>query len=269
MSNKLNLICGDCIDVMDKLIAEGVKVDLTVTSPPYDNLRTYNDECEWNFELFKKVAQNLYNITADGGVVVWVSGDSTINGSESGTSFKQSLYFMEIGFKLHDTMIYLKHNPVPVGGKNRYYQSFEYMFIFSKGTPKTFNPLTEPRRNACNDKRTVRYKSFNRNSDGTVDKKIVKINQDDPKRRNVWEYKVGGGNSTNDSIAFQHPAIFPEALAKDHILSWSNEGDIVLDPFMGSGTTGKMAILNKRNFIGIEKIEEYYNIAKKRIEEYV
>ena len=142
------------------------------------------------------------------------------------------------------------------------------MFVFSKGAPKTFNYLTEPRRNACNDRRTVRYKSFNRNSDGTVEKKIVKINQEDPKRRNVWEYKVGGGNSTNDSIAFQHPAIFPEALAKDHILSWSNEGDIVLDPFMGSGTTGKMAIVNNRKFIGIEIIEEYYNIAKKRIENY-
>ena len=139
------------------------------------------------------------------------------------------------------------------------------MFVFSKGTPKTFNPLTEPRRNICNDKRTQRCKSFTRSADGSTIRKLVQINQDDPKRRNVWTYIVGGGNTTDDKEAYNHPAIFPEQMAADHILSWSNPGDIVLDPFMGSGTTAKMATLEGRNYIGFEISPEYCKIAEKRI----
>ena len=133
---------GDCLDVMDKLIEEGVEVDLTVTSPPYDDLRNYNNTLVWNFDVFKQVADRLYKITKNGGVVVWVVNDKTKNGSETGTSFKQALYFKEIGFNLHDTMIYAKNNPIPQN-HNRYEQAFEYMFILSKGKPNTFNPLKE------------------------------------------------------------------------------------------------------------------------------
>ena len=259
---KINTIYNmDCLEGLRAMPDD--TVDLTITSPPYDTLRSYNG---YSFD-FEGIADELFRVTKDGGVVVWVVGDATIKGSETGTSFRQALYFKGIGFNLHDTMIYFKHNPVPVGGSNRYYQSFEYMFVFSKGSPKTFGAITEPRRNECNDKRTRRFKGFNREADGTVSKKETTINQGDPKRRNVWTYLVGGGSVTTDKVAYGHPAIFPEKLAEDHILSWSNPGDVVLDPFMGSGTTAKMAMLNGRNFVGFELSEEYCEIARQRIKE--
>ena len=262
-----DLFLGDCIQSMDILIKQGRKVDLTVTSPPYDDIYDYNGTLIWNNDVFKEVAKRLYEITNDGGIVVWVVNDQMKNGSETGTSFKQALYFMEIGFKLHDTMIYAKNNPVP-NARTRYQQSFEYMFVFSKGKPKTTNILKEPRSNKWNDKRCFRKeKRFNRDKDGQFSVKRdfhFDINEEVP-RRNIWYYSVGLNGSTKDKNAFKHPAIFPEKLAQDHILSWTNEGDTVFDPFMGSGTTGKMAIANKRNFIGIEKVEEYYQIAVERI----
>lgn len=236
-------------------------IDLTVTSPPYDSLRKYNGH-SWDADA---LIPELYRVTKPGGVVVWIVNDATVNGSETGSAFRHALAFMENGFLLHDTMIYAKHNPPPTGGSNRYFQSFEYMFVFSKGAPKTFNPLTEPRRNICNDKRTKRTKTFTRNVDGEFIRKEVAVNQEDPKRRNVWTYLVGGGNTTDDKIAYCHPAIFPEQLAADHIHSWSNPGDVVLDPFMGSGTTAKMAVLNGRHYIGFEVSREYCEIAQRRL----
>lgn len=260
MEERYKLYQGDCLEVMDKLIEEGVKVDLTVTSPPYDDLRNYNNSLVWNFDIFKQVANKLYSITKDGGVVVWVVNDKTKNGSETGTSFKQALYFKEIGFNLHDTMIYYKNNPIPTNG-NRYHQHFEYMFVLSKGKPYVFNPIMEE----CKYKGIANMK--NRGKEGEL--KYKKINRTKKKKiGNVFFYNVGGGISTKDKIAFKHPAIFPEKLAEDNIISWSNEGDIVLDCFMGSGTTGKMALLNNRKFIGIEKVEEYFEISKQRIEKY-
>jgi len=240
-------------------------IDLTVTSPPYDNLRTYKGFVFDYQSMFKE----LYRITKPGGVVVWVVGDATINGSETGTSFRQALYFKDVcGFNLHDTMIYHKDNPAPVGGHNRYYQAFEYMFVLSKGEPKTFNPILRPRRNKWNDKRTVRYKGVTRNKDGEFEKRLVKVNEV-VKKQNLWTYVVSGGSSSTDRIAHQHPAVFPEQLAADHIISWSNPGDIVFDPMCGSGTTCKMAWLNKRNFIGIDISEEYINdICKPRLKMY-
>jgi site-specific DNA-methyltransferase (adenine-specific) len=242
---------GDCLEVM-----KGIKdksIDLTVTSPPYDNLRTYNGYT-FNFE---EIAKELYRITKDGGVVVWVVGDATIKGSETGTSFKQALYFKEIGFNLHDTMIY--SSPKPPLTHNRYEQEFEYMFIFSKYRPKTFNPIKTECVNAGKKSGGTIRKTGNelleKNKPGLVnDKKII---------GNIWRYSTGN-NSSTDKIAHNHPAIFPEKLAEDHILSWSNEGDIIFDPMCGSGTTGKMAKLNNRNFIGIEISEEYCQIASER-----
>lgn len=254
----------DCLEGM-KEIPDGC-IDLTVTSPPYDNLRTYNGKIEqWNYDKFQQVAQELFRITKQGGVIVWVVGDATVNGSETCTSFKQALWFDQLGFNLHDTMIYAKHNPPPTGGKNRYFQAFEYMFVFSKGRPTTFHPLTEPKRNICNDKRTQRTKSFNRNADGEFVRKTVTLNQGDPKRRNVWTYLVGGGNTSDDKLAFRHPATFPEQLAEDHILSWSNPDDVVLDPFAGSGTTAKMSVINGRHYIGFEIEKNYCETAQKRV----
>ena len=258
-----NLILGDCVEVLKTI--PNSSVDCVITSPPYDNIRTYGGTLEWDFDVFKKVAEELTRVIIDGGVIVWVVNDATINGSESLTSFKQAIYFKEeCGLNVHDTMIFMKHNPLPNAG-NRYQQSFEYMFVFSKGKPKTVHLQMVPRRNATGDKRTERVIERNRNVDGTPgEKHYTKINEFVPKQ-NVWKYLIGGRNSTQDKIAFQHPAIFPEQLVVDHLLSWTNEGDTVLDPFMGSGTTGKMCDAYNRKFIGIEKNPEYFEIAKKRI----
>lgn len=247
----INLIHGDCIIEMQKM--NDCCIDLTVTSPPYDNLRTYKDTLDWNFDIFKQVANELYRITKQGGVVVWVVGDATIKGSETGTSFKQALYFKEIGFNLHDTMIWNKPNPIPTQS-NRYQQQFEYMFIFSKGKIKKFNGIrVKSKFGGTKVKKHRAVKGAHEyNEDGFY------LVPSDKLKGNVWDFANTKGCN--------HPAIFPEQLASDHIISWSNENDVVFDPFMGSGTTGKMAKLNNRRFIGIEKVKEYFDIAEQRIE---
>jgi site-specific DNA-methyltransferase (adenine-specific) len=243
----------DCLETMAKM-PDGF-LDLTVTSPPYDNLRTYNGfKFDW-----KQIIRELYRVTKDGGVVVWVVGDATVKGSETGTSFKQAIWAKECGFNLHDTMIYQKDNPPPVGGSNRYYQHFEYMFVFSKGRPSTFNFIDAERRNKWNDKRTERVKGFTRDKDGNFIKKRVSLTGR-VKIGNIWKYVVGGGNSVEYGI--KHPAAFPEKLASDHVVTWSNENDIVYDPFVGSGTTIKVSIINKRNWIASEISTEYCDIIK-------
>jgi len=240
-------------------------IDLTVTSPPYDDMRNYKG-FSFNFE---EVAKELYRITKDGGVVVWIVGDATIKGSETGTSFRQALYFKEIGFNLHDTMIYQK-DACPFPEINRYYPMCEYMFVFSKGKPKTVNLIA--------DKPNKRYgKKVASSTQRQPDGKTVKMsaNKTDPTRivkkygvrGNVWQYSPGYNKSTKDKYAYKHPAMFPEQLAEDHIISWSNPGDIVFDPFVGSGTTAKMAYLNGRNYCGIDISEEYCKIARQRVED--
>ncbi|MCF6268842.1 MAG: site-specific DNA-methyltransferase [Melioribacteraceae bacterium] len=232
-------------------------IDFVITSPPYDDIRNYNG---YNFE-FENIAKELFRILKEGGVVIWVVGDSTMKGSESGTSFKQALYFKEIGFRLHDTMIYYKNNPMPQTG-NRYHQHFEYMFAFSKGTPKTFNPLTEP----------TKYRGLanmkNRGQAGTLDYEKVERTKE-KKVGNVFFYSVGGGISTKDKIAYNHPAIFPEKLVHDQIITWTNKNDIIYDPFLGSGTTAKIAHILNRKWIGSEISKEYANFAEKRLHEHV
>ena len=250
----------NCLDGL-KLLDDN-SVQLVVTSPPYDGLRTYKGYCF----PFEDIVIELYRVIDNGGIVVWVVNDGTVDGGETGTSFRQALYFMQIGFTLHDTMIYQKHNPTPNTGNGvRYQQSFDYMFVFSKGKPKTVNLLTEPRRNECNDRRTFRMIRRQRNVDGEFEEEHpYTIKQEVPKS-NIWNYKVGLYNSTSDKIAFKHPAIFPEQLAIDHILSWSNENDLVLDIFMGSGTTAKSCIITNRNYIGFEISKEFCDIANERI----
>jgi len=260
----IELIQGNCIEKM-KDISNG-SIDLVLTSPPYDNLRTYNGSLDWGEHVWKPTIQELFRVIKDGGIVVWVVGDATIKGSETGTSFKQALYFKEVGFNLHDTMIYMKDNPPPVGGDMRYYQAFEFMFVFSKNNPSVFNPIVEDRRNKWNDKRTSRVRPVTRNKAGVFTEKNVKI-EGQVKLQNVWSYVVSGGSVAEEMFAHEHPAIYPESMARDHIISWSNEGDTILDPFMGSGTTGKMAKKMNRNFIGIELDPEYFKIAERRINE--
>jgi DNA modification methylase len=251
---------GDCLEVLRAFPDEFI--DLTVTSPPYDNLRTYNG---YTFD-FEGIAKELYRVTKEGGVVVWVVGDATIKGSETGTSFKQALYFKEIGFNLHDTMIYRSGKP-PLT-HNRYEQEFEYMFILSKGKPKTFNAIRVPCIEAGKSRRRnygekIGAKTESKNAIRHRDE-ITKVS-DTKIKYNIWSYPTGMGGTTNDKIAFEHPAIFPEKLAEDHILSWSNEGDTVLDPMCGSGTTLKMALHNNRSYIGIEISEKYCEIARSRL----
>lgn len=253
------IYCESAATLMGKLPPN--YVDLTVTSPPYDDLRKYNG---YSFE-FEPIASELFRVTKIGGIVVWVVGDSTKNGSESGTSFRQALYFKEIGFNLHDTMIY--HKVGLTLNHNRYEQEFEYMFVFSKGRPSVFNPIQIPCIwfNKDSDRTGQHYNHHDeqnkrlRSGKSRTNIKPFKI------KGNVWKYNVGYGHSSRDKIAFQHPAIFPEELVKDHILSWSNQGDLIYDPFMGSGTTAKMAILTGRNYIGSEISPEYCQIAENRI----
>ena len=252
----MKLMRGDCLELMKEIPANSI--DMVMTSPPYDNLRDYGkDFTGWGEHIWKPVLDGIFRVLKDGGVCVWVVGDATINGSETGTSFKQALYWMEIGGKLHDTMIYQKTNPMPLND-NRYTPSFEYMFVFSKGKPKSVNLIEERAIYGGRKNAGTYYKK-----DGTLvekhgvgkDIKYYKV------RSNIFSYSVGGGDSNG------HPAVFPLKLAKEHIISWSNEGDIVLDPFMGSGTTGVACHELGRNFIGIELDEGYFTIAKKRIKE--
>lgn len=254
LSPDVTLYEGDCVDVMRRYIADE-SIDLTVTSPPYDNLRIYNG-FTWDFEA---TAHELYRVTKPGGVVVWVVADATVNGSETGTSFKQALYFKDVvGFTLHDTMIYAKLNPLPKNHR-RYEQQFEYMFVLSKGRPKTFNPLMEPCKTAGKTISTgLKYDSSThrtRLANKLGPTKTEKI------RFNIWYYPVR-------NHVKGHNATFPEALAADHIVSWSNPGDVIFDPFMGSGTTGKMAVKLGRKFVGIEISRQYIeDIAIPRIQE--
>ena len=239
----------DCLETMARL-GDG-SIDLTVTSPPYDNLRSYNG---YSFD-FEAVAKELYRITKDGGVVVWVVGDATIDGSETGTSFRQALFFKEIGFNLHDTMIYQKHN-FSNPSSNRYHQIFEYMFVFSKGKPKTFNALKD-RPNVEAGKIGSWGKNTSRQVDGTMVERKRKVNTEFGMRYNIWRIKT--------EMKPLHPAPFPEELVEGHVLSWSNPGDVVYDPFMGSGTTAKVAIETGRKYLGSEISSEYWEIAQKRI----
>ena len=246
----------NCLKTMSKLPDECV--DLVVTSPPYDDMRKYdgNDFCE-----FEEIADEMYRICTKGGIVVWVIGDQTNKGNETGTSFKHALFFKKIGFNLFDTMIYCKPPRGAVGNNKTYWQTFEYMFVLSKGNPKTINLLIDREnkdsRKGDNGTKRLYNGKLKKLKRGGYEKK--------GRRTNVWQYNIGNGHSASDAFAHQHPAIFPEKLAEDHILSWSNKGDTIYDPFMGSGTTAKMAILNKRHYIGSEISKDYYVISKKRI----
>jgi site-specific DNA-methyltransferase (adenine-specific) len=245
------LYVADCADFMASMPEECV--DLAVTSPPYDNLRNYKG---YSFE-FERIAEGLFKVIKAGGVLVWVVGDK-INGGRSLTSFRQGLFFQEIGFVMHDIMIYQKKN-TPFMRSNAYTNAFEFMFVLSKGKPKTFNPLKE---------KTVRngfeMVVFNKGADG-INKKNLKELKTEKTKTNIWQYAVGLGGTTSDRIAFKHPATFPEKLALDHIVSWSNAGDLVFDPMCGSGTTCKMAFLSNRKYLGVDISEEYIQIAQDRL----
>ena len=252
---KNQIIEGNCVEVMRKI--EGDVIDLTVTSPPYDDLRNYK-----GFVFpFEDIAKELYRITKQGGVVVWVVNDATIEGSETGTSFKQALYFREIGFNLHDTMIFRKKNPIPQIYRKRYNNEFEFMFVFSKGVVKTHNPIMVDCMHAGLELNGTTYKNFSKNDQ--TREKMAKPVKDKKIKGNIWEYVVG--KKQEDQEAKGHPAPFPCELVRDHIKSWTNQGDIVLDPMNGSGTTARVACEMGRTYIGIDISREYCEIARERV----
>ena len=248
---KVNRIYNEnCLDTMARM-PDGF-IDLTVTSPPYDNLRAYNGEMVWNEVIWKAVIKRLYKITKEGGVVVWVVGDATIDGSETLTSFKQALFFRECGFNV-ETMIWEKTGSGCLGSNKFYGQNFEYMFILTKGMPKTTNLIKD---------RENKVKIGKVKVNGGIDKTgkgKSRIVERKPfgKRNNIWRFDTQKNS--------EHPAPFPEQLANDHIISWSNEGDTILDPFGGSGTTALACLNTNRKFILMEKEPEYIEIIKQRI----
>lgn len=258
--NKLYL--GDAIEILPQI--NGESIDLVLCSPPYDKIRNYSGAI--NSFKFEPLALEIIRVLKLGGIIIWVVNDQYINGSRSLTSFKQCLFFKEqCGLNVHDIMIYQKSG-FNFPANNRYHQTYEYMLCLSKGTPKTFNPLLDRKNKYPGQKAHGRHRGHNENDYKDMSQ-IVKAKPigEYGKRTNVWYYKVGGGNVTKDKIAYKHPAIFPEELAKDHILSWTNPSDIVLDPLAGSGTTLKMAKLLNRNWLGIEVNPSYYNIAMERL----
>lgn len=242
-----DLKLGDCLELMKDISDKSI--DLVITSPPYDDLRNYNSKVD-----FKAVAQELYRIIKDGGVIVWNVNDKIKNGSKSLTSFRQALLFYEIGFNVNDVMIWKKTNPMPQVKQPRYNQCFEYMFIFSKGKPKTFNPIMVDCKSAGKEYKST-CKKITKGKERTYKEFNINKQKID---NNIWEFAVAQNKT-------KHPAVFPLELPSRHIQSWSNEGDVVLDPFMGSGTTGIACKNLNRNFIGIELDENYFNIAKERI----
>lgn len=255
--SKYRLICGDNATVLRDFPSDSV--DMVLTSPPYDSLRSYS-----GFSVdYPALIKQLYRVTKPGGVIVWVVGDQVMeNGSESGNSMRQAIMFMDHGFVLHDTMVY-KKNSAPYPDPKRCIQVWEYMFVFSVGRPSVVN-LPRDRKNRYMD--GAWGKVSRRETDGTLTPRKAKYDVAEyGVRFNIWEYNTGAGFSSSDELASQHPAIFPEELAKDHILMWSNPGATVLDPFCGSGTTGKMAIRYDRDFIGIDISQEYVDLANKRI----
>lgn len=252
---KLNSIhCAECTEIINQL--DDDSIDLLLTSPPYDDVIKFKDA---KFD-YKKVINSFYRIMKPGGVIVWVMNDGTENYGETGSSFRHALCFQEQGFTIHDTMIFLKDPMQWHPNRRRYKQAFQYMFIFSKGRPKTHNIICDVEIKNHNKRMTKRL-----HQDGTFDYNWYKPTKIHTARTNVWKFKVGCNQSTKDKIAFKHPAIFPEKLAEDHILTWSNPGGTVLDPMCGSGTTLKMAKKNNRNYIGIDMVPEYCEIAKERL----
>jgi len=252
---------GNCVEILDEL--EDETVDAFITSPPYDELRDYNG---YSFP-FEDIARKMYQKLAKGGVIVWVVGDATKDGSETGSSFRQAIFFQELGLNIHDTMIYEKNgSSFPARAtSNRYSQVFEYMFVFSKGKPKTANLICDK------PNKWSGYTSFGTSTNRNKEGELVKAKNRKPTpnfspRHNVWKYNTGKKYTTNDDFAFKHPAMFPETLAEDHIMTWTNEGDLVVDPFVGAGTTTKMAAINGRKWLGIDISEEYVEIANKRME---
>lgn len=260
----IEIFNADCVSHMQSM--QENSIDLVVTSP-YDNLMDYNNSSSWNFEVFKSVADQLYRIVRPCGVVVWIVNDASINNSETYTSFRQVLFFREIGFNLNDTMIWNKQS-TSFPDSNRYLQSFEYMFVLSKSSNHTDFKMT------CNLIRDRRNMSSGSSVHGTGRQRNASFKVCDGYEKgkslsefgirfNVWNIHCAKGTELTG-----HPAQMPIQIAEDHIRTWSNPGDLVFDPFLGSGTTACACLNRGRRFIGCEIDPDYFAIAQKRISEH-
>lgn len=257
-TDNFQLFNGDCLKIMQSMQSESI--DLTVTSPPYDNLRLYQSG-RYKDNNYLDIIKELYRVTKRGGVCVWVVSDQTIKGSETLTSFRQALMFRNVGFNVHDTMIWRKDSS-SFPDRARYTNVFEYMFVFSKGKPSVFNPIEDRKNKRYGEK----LSGSHRNYDGSITQRSKsganKTVKEYGKRFNVWDISAEKNNRTG------HPAVFPLQLAQDNIISWSNNGATVLDIFMGSGTTGVACLKTNRKFIGIELEREYYEKARDRLKDF-
>jgi site-specific DNA-methyltransferase (adenine-specific) len=250
------IVCAPAEEFLKTLPTESI--DMIITSPPYGTMRKYNG---YSFD-FESIAFQLFRLIKPGRCIVWVMGDQTIDGCENLMAFKQANYFKQLGLNI-ETMIYEKKSFLPQN-INRYNHVFEYMFVMSKGAIKVFNPVMVDRK--FFDSRTT--KKMHRSSDGVFKKEGHLLTTPQVKLTNVWKIACAGGQSSKDKEAYQHPAIMPEELAENHILSWSNPGEIILDPLCGSGTSLKMAGLHGRKYLGIDSSQEYCDLAKNRLKKY-
>ena len=249
------IILADCVQGMKGLPSE--IIPLTVTSPPYDDLRTYDGLAEWDF---MNVARELYRITMPGGVVVWVVQEQIINGSESGESSRQRLAFANIGFRLHHTMVMARTSGYQFSHA-RYGRPLEDAFILSKGPPRYFCSIRDQKNKSAGQSRN----KTNRNPDGSFDRAGRWTTNPYGVRGPIWLYHTGKHHTAKEDYAFDHPALMPEQMAEDHIVSWSKVGDLIFDPFAGAGTTLKMAMLNHRRFLGFEINPKYVKLARRRL----
>ena len=250
------VLVGDCVELLPTL----PQADLILTSPPYGTMRDYGGhEFDW-----RVVADAIVPALAPGGVLVWIVKDQTIDGSKSGESFRQALYFLDAGLRLHDVLIYRKaanSNPTP----NRVFQDSEFMFVFSNGAPRTANITKDVPSLWAGTTRGINGtgRSSKGNNPTSPGKRLIGPYKN---RGTVWEYLVGYGHSAPDFLdAHDHPAIFPLTLAKDHISMWTNPGDLVIDPMCGSGTTLRAAKDLNRRYIGIDIHAPYVALAEQRL----
>ena len=261
-----------CIDGMKEMDAESV--NLVVTSPPYDQLRAYNDSSSWTFEVFTQVADQIIRVLKPGGVICWNVADAVMEvhkgqgTSKSGTSFRQCLYFQDNGLNFHDNLIYAKHGPRFASNdkSTRYSNVYEYVFVMSKGTPEHCH-LLKDRPNKTAGLTGTRGGGGGRNAKtGEIIKNDKSKKRTTPElgiRFNIWTISnVFGTTGQSDRRAYEHPALMPNGLAGDCIRSYSNEGDLVLDPFMGSGTTARQAYSLDRNYIGFEIDDTYHKLCE-------
>lgn len=250
------IYCIDCVEGMKKIPDNSV--DIVVTSPPYDGIRDYNG---FNFDLHE-TGRGLIRILKEGGIVAMVIQDQTKNFGKTLTSFKTIIDWCDnIGFKLFECVIYRKHGSEGAWWTNRFRVDHEYMPIFLKGEkPQYFNKENLKVPSIHGGK--VMTGSGSRRTDGKTNARVTRPINTMKCRGTIWNYLMAGDK---DPIKRQHPAPFPDQIPLDFIECFCPPGGVVLDPFMGSGSTAVAAKKLNRKYIGFDTSEEYIKIAHARL----